>query len=166
MRPATLAPGQTSEGGAPGPDLGAIQVLPDASNPRRDAAAPPRNSLRGSDRASDRQATGARRQPRRDFRASARKPGSTPNPLTSVRRPEGDGSGGERNLEGEQSPWETRAMPRRQRRDVATDSSAEQGLEVGRSPGGQLTAKPGNGQRGRRHELRRAGGYGPTHFGG
>jgi hypothetical protein len=48
---------------------------------------------------------------------------------------------------------------------VATDSSAEQGLEVGRSPGGLLTAKPGNGQRGRLHELRRAGRYGPARFG-
>jgi hypothetical protein len=36
-------------------------------------------------------------------------------------------------LEGDRSPWETRAMDRWQRRFLATDSSAEQGLEVGRS---------------------------------
>jgi hypothetical protein len=48
-------------------------------------------------------------------------------------------------LEGDTSPWETRVTARWKRREVTTDSSAEQGLEVGRSPGGQLTAKPGNG---------------------
>jgi hypothetical protein len=36
-------------------------------------------------------------------------------------------------LGGEQSPWKDRAIRRRQRRGIATDSSAEQGLEVGHS---------------------------------
>jgi len=53
-------------------------------------------------------------------------------------------------------------MARWKRRDVTTDSSVEQGLEVGRSPGGQLTAEPGNGQRGRRHELRAQEGTDPV----
>jgi hypothetical protein len=35
------------------------------------------------------------------------------------------------------------------RRFIATDSSVEQGLEVGRSPGGHLTLEPGNGGHGR-----------------
>jgi hypothetical protein len=52
---------------------------------------------------------------------------------------------GREDLEGETSPWETRAAHRWQRRHVATDSSAEQGLEVGRSPGGRSPLEPGNG---------------------
>jgi len=45
-----------------------------------------------------------------------------------------DHGGDAMDLEGDTSPWETRAMDRWQRRFLATDSSAEQGLEVGRSP--------------------------------
>jgi hypothetical protein len=40
-------------------------------------------------------------------------------------------------------------MHRWKRRDIATDSSVEQGLEDGRSPGGRLTLEPGNGGHGR-----------------
>lgn len=47
-------------------------------------------------------------------------------------------------LGGEQSPWKDRAVRHRKRRRIATDSSAEQGLEVGHSemePAGALHRK-------------------------
>jgi hypothetical protein len=72
---------------------------------------------------------------------------------TGTRTLRREGTGGQRrkreDLEGDTSPWETRATHRWKRRDVATDSSVEQGLEVGRSPGGHLTLGPGNGTHGR-----------------
>jgi hypothetical protein len=62
--------------------------------------------------------------------------------------------GGDEDLEGEPSPWETRAMHRWKRRWVATDSSAEQGPEVSCSTGAALTEVSGNGRPRRRHTLR------------
>jgi hypothetical protein len=53
---------------------------------------------------------------------------------------------GRKDLEGEPSPWETRAMDHWKRWHVATDSSAEQGLEVGRSHGGCRTPNPATGE--------------------
>jgi hypothetical protein len=55
---------------------------------------------------------------------------------------------GRKDLEGEQSPWETRAMDHWKRWHVATDSSAEQGLEVGRSRGGCRPPNPATGEAG------------------
>lgn len=52
-------------------------------------------------------------------------------------------------LEGERSPWKERAHQCWQRRWDATDSSVEEGLEVGPSARSALTALAGNGLRGR-----------------
>jgi hypothetical protein len=59
--------------------------------------------------------------------------------------------GGHEDLEGEPSPWETRARHRWKRRWVATDSSAEKSPEVSCSTRAALTAASGNGRCGRRH---------------
>jgi len=98
--------------------------------------------------------------PRRDRRGSRRR--------ESPRRPANQGSrtasslaarplpprGGrqrkERDLEGEPSPWEERAIHRWKRRRVATDSSVEKGPEIGASAGAVLTSTSGNGRLGRR----------------
>ena len=57
--------------------------------------------------------------------------------------------GDHEDLEGEPSPWETRATHRWKRRWVATDSSAEKSPEVSCSTGAALTMSSGN-RRGRR----------------
>jgi hypothetical protein len=64
-----------------------------------------------------------------------------------------DEGGSEEDLEGEQSPWETRAMHSWKRRCVATDSSVEKCLEVSGSTRTALTATPGNGRCRRSHNL-------------
>lgn len=48
----------------------------------------------------------------------------------------------EERLGGEQSPWKERVSPRRQRLGDTTDSSTEQGLEVGRSRRLEGSARP------------------------
>jgi hypothetical protein len=67
-----------------------------------------------------------------------------------------------KDLEGEPSPWETRATCRWKRRWVATDSSAEQSPEVNCLTEAVLTAASGNGRRRRRHRLRCGGGASGT----
>jgi hypothetical protein len=56
-----------------------------------------------------------------------------------------DECGRTEDLEGEPSPWETRATRGWKRRRVATDSSAEESLEASCSTRAALTAAPGNG---------------------
>jgi len=73
--------------------------------------------------------------------------------------------GSDEDLEGEPSPWETRAAHRWKRRWVATDSSAEQGPEVNCSTGAALTEAFGNGRHRRRHLLRCGRGVGSHGFG-
>jgi hypothetical protein len=59
-------------------------------------------------------------------------------------------------LEGERSPWKERAHQCWQRRWDATDSSVEEGLEVGPSARSALNALAGNGLRGRCNTRARA----------
>jgi hypothetical protein len=65
-----------------------------------------------------------------DIRWVAERLGAEPRPL---RRHHGCEERAKEDLEGEQSPWKDRAFHRWQQGWNATDSSAEQGLEVGRS---------------------------------
>jgi hypothetical protein len=126
---------------------GAIPQRPEASNPRRDAAEPPCGSPQ--DNGPTHRAPGDRREvlAQETARASART-ATTGNP-TLRRKATGDQQRKREDLEGETSPWETRAVDCWQRQYAATDSSVEQGLEDGLSPGGRPPLVPGNGSLGR-----------------
>jgi hypothetical protein len=88
-------------GGATKPGPRAIPGRGVASNPRRDAAEPPRNSLRGTDRPPSYRATGRRRLPREP--AVLRHGGNPPERERFGARAPGDGGGNERTSKGKQA---------------------------------------------------------------